>query len=44
MVVHLLHRRERSTDLGIRAQRISRWAVPTAFVVINLILIEQFLG
>lgn len=33
MVVHLLHRRERSTDLGIRVQRISRWVVPTAFVV-----------
>jgi hypothetical protein len=44
MMVHLLHRRERSTDLGVRVQRISRWAVPTAFLVINLILIEQFLG
>jgi hypothetical protein len=43
MVVHLLHRRERSTDLGIRVQRISRWAVPIAFVVINLILIVHFL-
>jgi hypothetical protein len=43
MVVHLSHRLERSTDLGIRVQRISRWAVPTAFVVTNLILIEHFL-
>jgi hypothetical protein len=44
MVVHLLHRHERSTDLGVRVQRISRWAVPTAFVVTNLILIRHFLG
>jgi hypothetical protein len=43
MVVHLSHRGERSTDLGIRVQRIARWAVPTAFVVTNLILIEHFL-
>ena len=43
MVVHLLHRRERSTDLGIRNQQISRWTVPLAFLVTNLILIEHFL-
>ena len=43
MVVHLLHRREWSTDLGIRVQRVSRWVVPTAFVTTNLILIKQFL-
>jgi len=44
MLVHLSHRRERSTDLGIRIQRISRWTVPLAFLVTNLILIEHFLG
>jgi len=44
MVVHLSHHREQSADLGIRIQRISRWAVPLAFVVTNLILIEHFLG
>jgi hypothetical protein len=44
MVVHLSHRRERSTDLGIRVQRISRWTVPLAFLVTNLVLIEHFLG
>jgi len=43
MMVHLLHHRERSTDLGVRVQRISRWAVPTAFVVTNLVLIGHFL-
>jgi hypothetical protein len=43
MAVHLSHSRERSTDLGIRIQRISRWAVPLAFLVTNLILIEHFL-
>jgi hypothetical protein len=43
MVVHLSHRHERSTDLGIRIQRISRWSVPLAFLVTNLILIEHFL-
>jgi hypothetical protein len=43
MVVHLSHRRERSTDLGIRVQRIARWTVPLAFLVTNLILIEHFL-
>ena len=44
MAVHLAHRRERSSDLGIRIQKVSRWAVPLAFVVTNLILIERFLG
>ena len=44
MAVHLAHRRDRATDLGIRIQRIARWAVPTAFVVTNLILIARFLG
>jgi Neurotransmitter-gated ion-channel ligand binding domain/Neurotransmitter-gated ion-channel transmembrane region len=44
MLVHLSHRREQAADLGIRIQRISRWAVPLAFVVTNLILIEHFLG
>jgi gamma-aminobutyric acid receptor subunit beta len=44
MLVHLSHRRERSTDLGIRIQRISRWTVPLAFLVTNLILFEHFLG
>jgi Neurotransmitter-gated ion-channel ligand binding domain/Neurotransmitter-gated ion-channel transmembrane region len=44
MLVHLSHRRERSTDLGIRIQRISRWSVPLAFFVTNLILIVHFLG
>ncbi|HKF27651.1 MAG TPA: hypothetical protein VKB29_00380 [Candidatus Binataceae bacterium] len=43
MAVHLSHRTERSTDLGIQIQRISRWAVPLAFLVTNLILIEHFL-
>jgi len=43
MAVHLSHRTERSTDLGIQIQRTSRWAVPLAFLVTNLILIEHFL-
>ena len=44
MAVHLSHRRDRATDLGLRIQRISRWAIPAAFVVTNLILMEHFLG
>ncbi len=44
MAVHLAHRRERRGDLGIRIQRISRWAIPIAFVATNLIVIEHFLG
>jgi Neurotransmitter-gated ion-channel ligand binding domain/Neurotransmitter-gated ion-channel transmembrane region len=43
MAVHLSHRREKSSDLGVRIQRISRWAVPLAFLVTNLILIGHFL-
>jgi hypothetical protein len=43
MAVHLSHRRDRATDLGLRIQRISRWAIPAAFLVTNLILIEHFL-
>ncbi len=44
MAVHLAHRRERATDLGIRIQKFARWAVPAAFIVTNLILIEHFLA
>ena len=44
MVVHLTYRRERTGDLGVRIQRISRWAVPTAFVITNAILIAHFLA
>ena len=44
MIVHLTYRKERAGDLGVRIQRISRWAVPSAFVVTNAILIARFLG
>ncbi|MGO9452123.1 MAG: hypothetical protein ACLQDV_13940 [Candidatus Binataceae bacterium] len=44
MSVHLAHRREGTTDLGIRIQRICRWFVPLAFLVTNLILVVHFLG
>ncbi len=43
MAVHLAHRRERESDLGIRIQRLARWAVPSAFVITNIILIQHFL-
>ena len=44
MIVHLTYRRERASDLGMRIQRTSRWAVPAVFVVTNAILIARFLG
>jgi hypothetical protein len=44
MIVHLTYRKERAGDLGVRIQRISRWAVPSAFVVTNAILVARFLG
>ena len=44
MVVHLTFRHQRDADLGVRVQHISRWAVPLAFVLTNVILIVRFLG
>jgi len=44
MAVHLAHRRDRATDLGIRIQLIARWAVPLLFVITNLVLVAHFLG
>jgi hypothetical protein len=44
MVVHVTFRRERATDLGIRIRQASRWAIPLAFLVTNLILVEDFLA
>ncbi|HKM99091.1 MAG TPA: hypothetical protein VJX23_01145 [Candidatus Binataceae bacterium] len=44
MSVHLAHRREGTTDLGIRIQRMCRWFVPVSFLVTNVILIVHFLA
>lgn len=44
MSVHLAYRRKRVTDLGIRIQHVSRWLVPAAFLITNVILIAHFLG
>ncbi|HEY6419149.1 MAG TPA: hypothetical protein VIX59_09115 [Candidatus Binataceae bacterium] len=43
MTVHVSHRSERLADRGIRIRRISRWFIPAAFLVTNLILIRVFL-
>jgi hypothetical protein len=43
MTVHVAHRSERTADRGLRIRRTSRWAIPLAFVVTNLIIIKVFL-
>lgn len=42
MTVHVVHREEK-TELGLRIRRISRWAVPSAFVLVNALIFCDFL-
>ncbi len=44
MVVHVCHRSERQADLGLRIRRVSRWLVPSAFVLCNVIIAVNFLA
>jgi hypothetical protein len=43
MVVHITHRTETRRDLGIRMRRITRFAIPAAFIVSNVIIAIHFL-
>jgi hypothetical protein len=42
MAVNVAHRGKRGPDLGLRIRRVSRWAVPIAFVVTNLLMLIHF--
>jgi hypothetical protein len=44
MTVHVTHRSELRRDLGLQIRRYSRWAIPAAFVVTNVIIAVNFLG
>ncbi len=44
MLVHVTHRTEARRDLGIRLRRISKFVIPAAFVVSNVIIAIHFLG
>jgi hypothetical protein len=44
MTVHVTHRSQRRRDLGLRIRRYSRWVIPTAFVITNLMIAAHFLG
>ena len=43
MTVHVTHSSERRRDLGLRIRRYSRWVVPAAFVLTNVIIAVHFL-
>jgi hypothetical protein len=44
MLVHIAHRTETRRDLGIRMRRITRYAIPAAFVVSNVVIALRFLA
>jgi neurotransmitter-gated ion-channel len=44
MTVHVTHRSELRRDLGLRIRKYSRFAIPAAFVVTNVIIAVHFLG
>ena len=44
MTVHVTHRSEVRRDLGLRIRKYSRWLIPAAFAVTNLIIGIHFLG
>jgi hypothetical protein len=44
MLVHMAHRTETRRDLGIRMRRVTRYAIPAAFVASNVIIAIHFLG
>jgi hypothetical protein len=43
MTVHVTHRSEVRRDLGLRIRKFSRWVIPAAFVVTNVIIAVHFL-
>jgi len=43
MTVHVTHRSELRRDLGLQIRRYSRWLIPAAFVVTNVIIAVHFL-
>lgn len=44
MTVHVTHRSEVRRDLGLRIRKYSRFAIPAAFVVTNVLIAVHFLG
>lgn len=44
MTVHVTHRSERRRDLGLQIRNYSRWVIPAAFVVSNVIIAAHFLA
>jgi hypothetical protein len=44
MLVHITHRTETRRDLGIRMRRTTRYLIPAAFLVSNVIMAIHFLG
>jgi hypothetical protein len=44
MTVHVTHRSEVRRDLGLQIRKYSRFAIPAAFVVTNVIIAVHFLG
>jgi len=44
MTVHVTHRSEVRRDLGLRIRKYSRFVIPAAFVVTNVIIAVHFLG
>jgi len=44
MTVHVTHRSEVRRDLGLQIRKYSRFAIPAAFVVTNIIIAMHFLG
>ena len=44
MTVHVTHRSEVRRDLGLQIRKYSRFAIPAAFVVTNIIIAVHFLG
>jgi hypothetical protein len=43
MTVHVTHRSEKRRDLGLRIREYSRWVVPAAFALTNVIIAVHFL-
>ncbi len=44
MLVHITHRSDRRRDLGVRLRRVSRFAIPAAFALSNILIALHFLG
>jgi hypothetical protein len=44
MTVHVTHRSELRRDIGLRIRKYSRWVIPAAFVVTNIVIAHHFLG